>query len=60
MVHVFDPFHVPTDAGLERDEILCTQSERADTEVVHHVQVEPVCDAWVCLACGESTITAKA
>lgn len=60
MVHVFDPFQVPERETLERDAILCTDTERDDTEVIHHVQVEPVCDAWVCLACGESTITAKA
>jgi len=60
MVHVFDPFEVPVRAQLDRDSILCTDEERDETEVVHHVQVEPVADAWVCLACGESTIYAKA
>ena len=60
MVHIFDPFEIPAREMLERDAILCTDDARSNTEVVHHVRVEPVADAWVCLECGESTIYAKA
>lgn len=60
MVHVFDPFEIPTRDKLDPDAILCTDAPRDDAEIVHHVRVESCADAWVCLECGESTIYAKA